>query len=69
MSLLLSPFNFIYARFLSQLSPNNSLDRIPSDVIVDVIFNYLDVIDIIRMRMVRPSFGLGSAGMVMPGWD
>ena len=69
MPLLLSRFN-IYARFLSRLTPlNNSLDRIASDVIVDVIFNYLDVIDIIRMRMVRPSFELRSAEMVMHGWD
>jgi hypothetical protein len=30
-----------------------SLDRIPNDVLVDVVFDYLDVPDIISLRQVR----------------
>lgn len=59
----------IYARFLSRSTPKDSLDRLPNDVIVDFIFDYLDVIDIIRMRMVRPSFESGLAETGVHGWN
>ena len=59
----------IYTRFLSRSTPKDSLDRLPNDVIVDFIFDYLDVIDIIRMRMVRPSFESGLAETGVHGWN
>ena len=45
----------VYNRFLNPAIPKTSLDRLSNDIMVDGIFDYLDVIDIIRMRTVRYS--------------
>ena len=52
---LLPGLSYIYRRFLKSSIPKNSLDRLPNDIIVDGIFDYLDVDDIICVRMVSLS--------------
>ncbi len=54
MSLPTGIFN-IASRFLGRSIRKDCLDRLPNDLLVDVVFTYLDVFDIIRMRRVRPS--------------
>ncbi|KAH9912296.1 uncharacterized protein BXZ73DRAFT_82372 [Epithele typhae] len=48
------PFD-IFHRFIRP-TRRISLDSLPNDVLVDVVFDYLDVIDIIRLRMVNRLF-------------
>ena len=54
MSLLLGIFN-IASRFLARSIRKDCLDRLPNDVLVDVVFTFLDVFDIIRLRRVHAS--------------
>ena len=42
----------VATRFLGRFMRKDCLDRLPNDVLVDVVFDYLDVCDIIRMRRV-----------------
>ena len=54
MPLFPGAFN-IFSRFQSSAIPKNCLDRLPNDVLVDEILDYLDIIHVIQMRRVRPS--------------
>ena len=54
MPLFPGAFN-IFSRFQSSAIPKNCLDRLPNDVLVDEILDYLDIIHVLRMRRVRPS--------------
>ena len=54
MPLFPGAFN-IFSRFQSSSIPKNCLDRLPNDVLVDEILDYLDIIHVLRMRRVRPS--------------
>ncbi|PIL35620.1 hypothetical protein GSI_02348 [Ganoderma sinense ZZ0214-1] len=51
MTLIPGLFN-IASRFLGPSIRKDCLDRLPNDVLVDVVFTYLSVFDIIRMRRV-----------------
>ena len=42
----------VATRVLGRFMRKDCLDRLPNDVLVDVVFDYLDVCDIIRMRRV-----------------
>lgn len=54
MSYILNSLDFLITRLVGA-GPDErkkSLDIIPNDIVVDQIFDYLDVIDILRMRQV-----------------
>ena len=50
------PLRFLNLAFLfsrNRMENKRSIDILPNDVLVDGVFNYLDVIDILRLRRVR----------------